>query len=122
MAKILLIDDSKIQRKWIKRTLANDKYEFIDAANGLEGLDMMTEHQPDLILCDLNMPIMGGLECMETMRTRELSFPLIIITADIQKTTKAKCLELGALSIIHKPIEEPALVSLVADILSSQEK
>ncbi len=122
MAKILLIDDSKIQRKWVKRTLENDKYEFIEAANGLEGLDMMMEHQPDLILCDLNMPIMGGLECMETMRTRELSFPLVIITADIQKTTKEKCLELGALSIIHKPIEEPELVSLVADILSAQEK
>lgn len=122
MAKILLIDDSKIQRKWVQRTLTNPSYEFIEASNGLEGLDMMAEHQPDLVLCDLNMPIMGGLECMETMRTRELSFPIIIITADIQESTKNKCLELGALSIIHKPIGGPELVSLVDDILSSQEK
>ncbi len=121
MAKILLVDDSRVQRNWAKKALANSSYGFIEAENGLVALDKMEEHQPDLVICDLNMPIMGGIECMETMRTRGLSFPFVVITADIQDSTKDRCVELGALSIIHKPFKGPDLVALVEDIFSLQE-
>ena len=120
MAKILLVDDSKIQRKWVKEKLGAETHEFIEGSNGLEALDLMAEHHPDMIVCDLNMPTMGGIECVETMQTRGLNFPVIIVTADIQDTTKEKCLKLGVRGIVNKPIKDDRLTDLVQEVLAEK--
>lgn len=117
MTKILLVDDSKIQRNWAKKGLADNDYEFIEGCNGLEALDLMKEHQPNLIICDMNMPTMGGLECMETMQARGLDFPVIVLTADIQDSTREKCMKLGAKGFVTKPIKDDSLLIVVKEIL-----
>lgn len=100
--------------------MTDQGYEFIEGENGLEALDLMVEHAPDVVVCDLNMPTMGGIECMETMRSRGLKFPVIVLTADIQKSTKEKCLNLGAKCIITKPIEGDALSVAVKQVLADK--
>ena len=62
MAKVLIIDDSSFQRKWIARAVEELGHTTVQAADGQEGLDMVDREQPDCITVDLNMPSMDGLE------------------------------------------------------------
>lgn len=118
MSVILIVDDSGFQRTWTKNALKSLPFEFVEAKNGAEALEMMVQHQPVLVLSDLNMPVMGGIEFMETMRTRGMHYPVVVLTADIQETTKNSCFELGALAVVHKPIEPSNLVSVITRSLA----
>ena len=117
MTKILIVDDSIVQRNWTKRSLQPYDYQLIEAENGALALDAVETHQPDLILCDLNMPVMGGIECLKIMQERDTNIPVIVITADIQDSTKEQCLSLGARTVLHKPVQEQHLLTEVAKVL-----
>lgn len=117
MTKILIVDDSMMQRNWAKRSLQPYDYQLIEAENGALALDAVETHKPDLILCDLNMPVMGGIECLKIMQERGTNIPVIVITADIQDSTKEQCLSLGARTVLHKPVQEQHLLTEVAKVL-----
>ncbi|MGK5085619.1 response regulator [Bdellovibrionota bacterium FG-1] len=106
MAKILIVEDSATMRNNVVRLLRATKkgYEFAEAINGKEALACLSETRPDCILCDILMPVMDGLTFLESLKAAGIKIPVIMLTADIQNQVKARCLELGALAVLTKPM------------------
>jgi twitching motility two-component system response regulator PilH len=117
MALVLIADDSLFQRFFLKKIAAGLGHEVLDAGGGRQLLDLALEKKPGLVLMDLNMPEMTGLEVLEAFQERGLAIRSVVITADIQHTTKARCLELGAAGVLHKPAEEEAVRQAILRLL-----
>lgn len=113
MAKILIVEDSWVTRRIIVGILKADGHELLEAGGGKEGLEMAEKHMPDCILLDLLMPEMDGFDVLEALGKKGLKIPVIVLTANIQKTVREKCLQLGAFAFTNKPAEEDELRSLV---------
>lgn len=102
MASILIIEDAALLRKMVQRILKPEGYTLWEAENGMQGLEMIRTHKPNCILLDLLMPEMEGRQVLKTMGTEGLQVPTIVLTADIQESTRQECLELGALAVLNK--------------------
>ena len=114
----LVVDDSFLNRQLLK-TILEDEFGISvkEAGDGLEAVDLLKAYVPDFIILDLMMPVMDGIEALMTIRERGLSVPVIILTADIQETTRDKCLKLGVSGFINKPSSETDIINLVKDVL-----
>lgn len=119
MARILVVDDSRFQGMMLKSLLTGRGHEALLAENGQEALDQLAE-SPDAILCDLGMPILDGFQFLEAMVERETKVPTLVISADIQKSAKERCLELGAVGFLNKPVEECELMEQVEKMLCGE--
>ncbi len=104
--KILIVDDSSSMRLIIKRTLKQAGFsglEFCEAGDGQEGLDVLNSEQPDVVLCDWNMPVLTGLEMLERVRADENPVKFGFITTESTSEMRAKAREAGAQFLIAKP-------------------
>ncbi len=114
--KILIIDDEpqivEICRDYLKAA----GYETVTASNGVQGLSFAHREKPDLIVLDLMMPDMNGLDVCRTIR-RESDVPIIMLTARVEETDKLIGLELGADDYITKPFSPRELVARVRVVL-----
>ena len=120
MALILVTDDSLFQRKIIASVLADEGYAFIEASNGREALFISEKKNPDLILLDLLMPDMDGYQFMEAAREKGINVPVVVLTSDIQDTTKEICIKLGAAGFVNKPVEKENLLPVINRLLSEK--
>ncbi len=121
MIRILVIDDSSFLRKMVCGWLKQANYEVLEAADGDEGLDKVASDQPDCILLDLAMPNLDGLEVLKALRERGCAIPVIVVTADVQKSTKQQCLDLGARTVINKPSNVEDLDHVIRSALTVHE-
>ena len=97
MPKVLVVDDSKVDRRLVCEFLRKEsQWTVEDAANGVEALARMKDSVPDLILTDLNMPVMDGLELVTAMREHHPGVPVILITAYGSETLATEALRRGA--------------------------
>ncbi len=112
MAKILIIDDSAFSRNSIKKILGSG-YVYVEASSGEQGLEIYPQAQPDLVILDLTMPGMGGLETLERMRKLAPGARVIIGSADIQTFNRNRTQELGALGFINKPFDKDLFRTMV---------
>lgn len=117
MALILIIEDSSFQRKIIAQILDKAGHQTLLAENGKKGLDILQTHTPDCILCDLLMPEMDGFEFLEALKEKNLPFPVINLTSDIQDTVKQRCLDLGAKAFLNKPAQEAQVLEALKSVL-----
>ncbi|NCC25393.1 MAG: response regulator [Deltaproteobacteria bacterium] len=106
MAKLLLADDSLFQRTMVGTMAREAGMEVLEAKNGRECLEMIQAEAPDILVLDLNMPEVGGLEVLAAIHGREKPPAVIVLTADIQESTRERCLILGAQSILFKPVQK----------------
>ena len=120
MAQVLVLEDSAYQRGKIRRALAAEGYELLEAVNGHEGLEMLATNTPDCILVDLLMPEMDGAAVLQSLHSQGINIPVIVLTADIQEGTRQRCLELGAAVVITKPLQEGELVDAVRQVIDGQ--
>jgi CheY-like chemotaxis protein len=116
MATVLIIDDAAFSRRMLRKYLQIDGYEILEAANGAEGLEMIKSNRPGCVLTDLLMPDVSGLELLERIQQEGLKVPVIIISADIQDSSRQQGLELGAISFINKPVKEDEVRQAVKQI------
>lgn len=102
--KVLIVDDHWVVREGLKLILETDQqYEVIgEAEEGRTALRLMEELEPHVILMDLNMPVMSGLETMEAMRDRQMTTPVIILTTYNEDDLMVKGLSLGAKGYLLK--------------------
>ena len=119
MAEILVIDDSKLSQKAISDILNNANHNTIEAYNGLEAIEKIKNDNYDLIILDLLMPKMRGIEFLETIKNNNTNIPVIVLTADIQESTKAHCFELGARKFLNKPVKKEELLKAVVEVLNN---
>ncbi len=114
-ASILVVDDQPINVQLLKRKLERAGLGVITATNGLEALEQVKEHKPDLILLDLMMPDMDGIEVCQRLQERSdtRSIPVIFVTARTTKESKLEGLAVGAVDYITKPIDLDETVARV---------
>ena len=119
MSKVLVIDDSNFQRKNICKMLNDLGYETVIAENGQAGLDTAAATSPDCIITDLLMPVMDGMDFLESFREKNTTTPVIVLTADIQGETRKKCVALGATAFICKPVRSEELAATLGKVIQS---
>jgi len=121
--KILVVEDNEANRILMRQILKYYGYEVLEAADGVSGLEMAREHMPDLILLDLQMPVMGGFAVIRELRkTPELSkLKVMAVTSFAMKGDREKALEAGFDEYVTKPIDTRKFVELVKNIIPNSE-
>jgi DNA-binding NtrC family response regulator len=115
--KILVVDDEDIVRTSCSRTLTPGGFEVKLAKNGREGLNMMGEEAFDIVLTDLKMPDMDGIEVLRKIKEDWPEVEVIIITGYQTVDTAVKSIKLGAFDYIEKPFTPDALMNAVSKAL-----
>jgi putative two-component system response regulator len=117
--KILIIEDEQFNRNAITRLFEDHDYDFIEAGNGLIGLDKLQKHTPDLILLDIKMPIMDGFGFLEQFSKSKFYqiIPICVMTAFNDPETRKKAIGKGANDFIGKPIDDTELETRVTSLL-----
>ncbi|GEA05355.1 hypothetical protein KUL42_01160 [Alteromonas sp. KUL42] len=111
---ILICDDSALARKMARRNLPDGFAESIyEVSNGMDALEVLAHHTIDLVLLDLTMPILGGIDVLSEIKRRQLKTFVIVVSGDIQPMMREKVMSLGALSFIEKPIKKELLTSVL---------
>lgn len=118
--KVLVIDDEEIVRISCRRALSPEGYEVSQAQNGIEGLQMLEKERYDLVLTDLKMPDMDGIEVLRIIRKKWPEVQVIIITGYQTVDTAVKSIKLGAFDYIEKPFTPDALVSAVTNAMAGR--
>lgn len=119
--KILLIDDSNLSRTILKRALG-EEYQCQEAVDGASGLELYSLEKPDLVILDLTMPDMNGLEVLLTIKQMDPNAKVIIGTADIQDFSRIEAEDLGASGYIYKPFTVENIRAVVKQVLAAEEK
>jgi CheY-like chemotaxis protein len=121
-AKILLVDDEPDCLSIIRCRLEWCHYTICTASNGEEALRIAEEEQPDVILLDINMPVMNGLEVLERLRKNAAlkDTPVVMVTALSEKQDIAAASAYGIAGYVTKPIDFPSLLQKLADIISAE--
>lgn len=104
--KILIVDDSRVMRSIVTRTLRQagyDDHDVVQAADGLEALDVIAQEDPDLVLSDWNMPEMTGIELLRTLRDGGNAIPFGFVTSEGSTEMRQRAEDAGALFLIAKP-------------------
>jgi len=118
-ANILTVDDSASIRLTTKVTLTNAGYSVTEAVNGAEGLAAAKSSSFDLIVTDLNMPVMDGLTMIEELRKlpAQAGVPIIFLTTESDADLKARAKAAGATGWLTKPFDPESLVKIVKKVL-----
>lgn len=125
MATILAVDDTPYNLDILKHSLEDDGHEVLMAENGQTALEMVSRHQPDLVLLDISMPIMDGREVLRRLRGNDKyrHLPVIMLTADTLDESVAQCLEAGANDYVTKPFSLKVLSARIkATLRDSQSR
>lgn len=118
MKKILVIDDEPIVRTSCVRSLSPEGYEVKSASSGREGLELLENEPVDLVLLDLKMPDMDGIEVLKIIKNRWPETKIIMITGYSTVETAVKTLKLGAFSYLEKPFTPDTLLETVKEAFS----
>jgi two-component system cell cycle response regulator DivK len=118
--KVLIVEDNPMNMRLIEMILKSDDYTLLKAVDGEEALAIATIDHPDLILMDIRLPKVGGLEVAKRLKKNaKLShIPIIALTAHAMKGDMEKAIEAGCDSYVSKPIDTHQLPKLVANLLS----
>ncbi|MFL5383948.1 MAG: response regulator [Longimicrobiaceae bacterium] len=113
MATVLVVDDSGYARRLLRQTLEAGGHAVIEAASGMAGLEAYAVHAPDVVLLDLTMEDVGGLEVLERLREIDPRARVIVVSADIQRATGRQVAEAGAFRFLAKPADAEEVIEAV---------
>lgn len=117
--KILIVDDSAVMRNMIKRALKKGEVEAetLEAGDGKEALDQIPNN-PDLVLCDWNMPNMNGLEFLRALRESGNEVPVLMVTTETHFAKKREATDAGANGFIAKPFTPEDLAAQINETVA----
>lgn len=109
-AKLLIIDDDEVVRTSLAAYLEDSGFNVLQAGNGLQGLQVFEQEHPDLIICDLRMPQVDGLELIRRINQLETDTPVIVVSGAGVMSDAVEALRLGAADYLIKPLEDLAVL------------
>lgn len=121
--KILSVDDSAIIRRIIRGMVDVLGYEFLEASNGQEALDILGKEKIDLVLLDWNMPVLDGYSTLVSMRENPdlRKIPVIMVTTEAEKTNVIRAIQAGAQHYFTKPFTQEDLMTRILQCTAIQE-
>jgi two-component system, NtrC family, nitrogen regulation response regulator NtrX len=105
MARILIIDDEKSIRRTLREILEYEKYQVDEAADGIEGLNMIQKEKYDIVLCDIKMPKMDGIEVLDKIMQLSADIPVVMVSGHGNIETAVEAVKKGAFDFIAKPLD-----------------
>ncbi len=118
MRKILIVDDSSLARRRARGILERAGYEVVEAEDGMAALESYFVVKPDIVLLDLVMKGMYGLDVLTKLRELDSSARVIVVSADVQSSSYTLVAEAGAAGFLMKPLDEAAILALVETTLA----
>jgi two-component system chemotaxis response regulator CheY len=115
--KVLLVDDSGLARRSTRRVLEQAGYEVVEAEDGLSALERFAVEKPDIVLLDLVMKGMYGLDVLEKLREMDPLARVIVISADVQTSSRDMVQAAGASGFINKPAAPGVVVEMIEQVL-----
>jgi CheY-like chemotaxis protein len=109
---VLLVEDQQMLQQLMQFELSDHGHELCTADNGVQALEQLQKHNFDVIVTDLFMPEMGGIELIETIRQQNIDLPVIVLSASRQSEIKEKLATLGIHNFIDKPITDDKITLL----------
>lgn len=120
MAKILVVDDAAFMRKVIRDTLTKNGYTDIhEAVDGADAVEKYNELQPNLVLMDITMPNMDGLEALKAIRAKDSNANVVMCSAMGQEAMVVEAVQAGTRDFIVKPFKEDRLLKTVTSIIGA---
>ncbi len=122
MADILVVDDSKVMREMLIACLRGQEgLSFTQASSGLDAIEQLSMQPFDLLLLDMNMPDIGGVEVVEFVRSQDKlkNVPIIIVTTRGDEVSKERAMSAGATRYMTKPFSPEQIQSAVGEILKT---
>ena len=116
--KILIVDDSALSRRTLRRILESAGYEVVEADDGMTALELYFLEKPSLVLLDLVMKGMYGLDVLVKLREMDPNALVVVASADIQSSTRKMVDEAGALAFINKPFVSEQVIAAVEAALA----
>jgi two-component system, chemotaxis family, chemotaxis protein CheY len=120
MAKILLVDDSNLSRRILRRILEPEGYDIVEASDGMGAIERYFIDQPDLVLLDMTMSGMHGLDVLSKLREIDARARVIVASADIQSSTRTLVAAGGGAGFISKPFVEQQVREAVQAVLAGE--
>jgi two-component system chemotaxis response regulator CheY len=120
MAKALVIDDSGLARRTVRKVLEAAGHEVIEAEDGLRGLEQFYIERPAVVILDVTMKDMDGLEVLSRIREIDIFAKVIIVTADVQSSTREMAEAGGASGFVIKPVVANSLLEALENALKPE--
>lgn len=119
MANILIVEDNIVMRRLMKSLLLKKGHNIVaEATNGQEGFELYTEHQPDVVLLDITMPEVDGLQALKNIMRYDPTAKVIMVTALEEKDKIFEAIGLGAKQYVVKPINPDIIYEKIDKVLS----
>jgi two-component system cell cycle response regulator DivK len=120
--KILLVEDNNEVRELLALFMTRLGYTVLEAATGLEAIDLASTVQPNLIMMDLHLPAMNGAEATACLKTNPSTrhIPVLVVTASAAGIDTRRALDAGAAEILHKPVDVTMLSNVLRRYLSAR--
>jgi two-component system chemotaxis response regulator CheY len=118
--KIMVVDDSALSRRTLRRILETAGYRVVEAEEGMAALELYFIEKPDLVLLDLVMKGMYGLDVLAKLREMDAGARVVVASADIQSSTRALVEEAGAHAFINKPFATENVLGAVESVLGGR--
>jgi two-component system chemotaxis response regulator CheY len=116
--KVLLVDDSSLARRSTRRVLEQAGYTVVEAEDGLSALERFALEKPDLVLLDLVMAGMYGLDVLAKLREMDPDARVVVMSADVQTSSRDMVQSAGASGFINKPAAPAAVIEMVEKVLT----
>lgn len=113
MATILVVDDSNLSRRTSRRILEAGGHRVRDVADGMSALEQYALDRPDVVLLDVTMTDMNGLEVLEQLRAIDPAARVVMATADVQSSTRELAMSGGAVGFVTKPLNSDTVLAAV---------
>ncbi len=117
MKKILIVDDAAFMRMKIKRVLQVLDVELLEASNGQEACELFERETVDLVILDISMPVMNGLEALQRMQQFNSQIPVVMCSAIGQEAQIVKAIQCGAREFIIKPFTDTHILKVAKSML-----
>ena len=123
MKKVLVVDDSETIRQHVGEALTRAGFQVVEASDGSAGLSRVAQHDFSMIILDVNMPLLNGLEMLERLKEdpKTAAIPVLMLTTEAQRSMIERARQYGAKAWLIKPVKVESLISTVQKVLKQQE-
>jgi DNA-binding response OmpR family regulator len=117
MPRVLVVDDDPQVVRLLRVNLELEGYDVVSASDGIQALDAVAKEKPDLIVCDVMMPGMDGVEVVRRLRADNVTLPVVMLSAKAMRSDMRAGLEAGANEYVTKPFDPAELIDVVDRLL-----